>query len=521
MKGSFRQSMAWLHTWVGLSLGWLVLAIFMTGTASYFKSEISQWMMPETQGVVPAPAQSAVVALAAMARVAPDAKFWYASLPTPRSPVIDAFWQEQSGGYQNGRFNALTGDKLQVRDSQGGDFFYRFHYQLYGFPSGLGSIIVGIAAMFMLLALISGVITHKKFFKDFFTFRPNKGQRSWLDFHNLAGVMALPFFLMITYTGLAIFFYLYMPYGINAKYGADFTTFFEEIGHGVKPAVRAAPLPATMPALLPSIEQATRAWQDGAPIGSIEVDKPNTDQAVVNFTRRAGAQINARTGAELAFDANTGAPAPKMHSSSTMTVTGGVIYGLHEAHFAGIGLRWALFASGLLGCAMIGTGLILWTVKRRAKHIQAGKTPFGHYLVERLNIAAIVGLPLAMGTYLLANRLLAVDLKGRGDMEVQVFFAVWGLALLYALLRTWQQGWRELMTVLALAYLSLPLVSVLTVPEAALPSTLRNGQWVLAGLELTVLGLGLLFLLTAWRLWRPASALALRHRSKKHHGVVQ
>ena len=39
-----RQSMSSLHTWVGLLLGWFLYAMFLTGTVSYFKEEISQWM---------------------------------------------------------------------------------------------------------------------------------------------------------------------------------------------------------------------------------------------------------------------------------------------------------------------------------------------------------------------------------------------------------------------------------------------------------------------------------------------
>ena len=56
----------------------------------------------------------------------------------------------------------------------------------------LGVWIVGLAAMAMLVAIISGIIIHKKIFKDFFTFRPGKGQRSWLDGHNASAVLLLP-----------------------------------------------------------------------------------------------------------------------------------------------------------------------------------------------------------------------------------------------------------------------------------------------------------------------------------------
>jgi len=47
MKEGFRQAMAWLHTWTGLIFGWLLFAIFLTGTMSYFKEEINHWAQPE------------------------------------------------------------------------------------------------------------------------------------------------------------------------------------------------------------------------------------------------------------------------------------------------------------------------------------------------------------------------------------------------------------------------------------------------------------------------------------------
>ena len=85
-------------------------------------------------------------------------------------------------------------------------------------PVVWGRWLAGVAAMFMLVAIVSGVITHKKIFVDFFTFRWGKGQRSWLDAHNALSVFGLPFHFMITYTGLVTLMALYMPWGEQAAF---------------------------------------------------------------------------------------------------------------------------------------------------------------------------------------------------------------------------------------------------------------------------------------------------------------
>ena len=50
-REGFRQAMSWLHTWAGLILGWLLFAIFLTGTLSFFKNEFNLWMRPEMHGL--------------------------------------------------------------------------------------------------------------------------------------------------------------------------------------------------------------------------------------------------------------------------------------------------------------------------------------------------------------------------------------------------------------------------------------------------------------------------------------
>ncbi|KAG1243619.1 hypothetical protein G6F68_015757 [Rhizopus microsporus] len=105
----------------------------------------------------------------------------------------------------------------RLRETEGGRHFMSFHYTL---PGGMaGYWLVGGITACMLLALVSGVVVHKRIFKDFFTFRPGKGQRSWLDAHNLSAVLTLPFLFMIGYTGLTFFYSSYLPWPVQAAYG--------------------------------------------------------------------------------------------------------------------------------------------------------------------------------------------------------------------------------------------------------------------------------------------------------------
>lgn len=221
-----RQSMSWLHTWASLILGWLLYAIFLTGTLSFFQNEITVWMKPELHQSVPQASQieQTRVALNYLKKNHANAGSWAIQLPTSRQnyTVINIRGADEDPRARRGGTRILldsaTGEVLEARDTRGGSFLYRFHFELYGLPRTWARWIVGIATMLMLVAIISGVITHKKIFKDFFTFRTGKGQRSWLDAHNATAVFALPFHIMITFSGLLLLLFTIMPWGVNQIY---------------------------------------------------------------------------------------------------------------------------------------------------------------------------------------------------------------------------------------------------------------------------------------------------------------
>ena len=494
-----RQSMAWIHTWLGLLAGWILFAMFLTGTASYFRPEITRWMQPELRLAPVTPRQAAESAVAHMQATSPDDEQWYIYLPDDRTVETRIFAIARSNPDAKSppaprrpeiRLNPTSGEPVTARETRGGEHFYRFHFQLQ-LPHPWGRWLAGLCAIFMLTAIISGVITHKRFFADFFMLRWNKGQRSWLDAHNASAVLALPFHAMITYTGLITLVAMYMPWPAVANYAKPAGFYAEAYGRdGNDPASgRAVPLAP----IGPIVDAAAREWQGGRP-RTIIIRNPNDAAATVTILRSSADQLNARA-ASFTYSGATGRKLSASPAPGAAIATAGVMLGLHLGNFVGPALRWTYFLLGLTGAAMVGTGLLLWTAKR----CKPGAKPFlGFALVERLNISAIACLPAGMAAFLLANRLIPADLPGREALEVKAMYWTWlGLAALM-MLRPVRRAWSEALALSAAVFLSLPLVNMATTDRGLLAS-LRSGDTLFLSFDAAMAAIGGLLAFGAWR----------------------
>ena len=364
--GGLRQSMGWLHTWSGLLVGWVLFFVFLTGTTGYFDAEIDRWMQPERplrQETVSVE-DTASRGIAYLMQTAPRAERWFISFPDKRESDLYLFWQnpsEEEGTDGSVTLDPATGVPVVHRDTGGGQLLYRMHWLLHYLPRIAGEWVVVICTLFMLVAIISGVITHKRIFRDFFTFRPRKGRRSWLDAHNLLSVAALPFHMMITYSGLIFSGHLYMAPVIAATYGIGGKAAFYDELFGRDQTPERAGQPAALIPIAPLLKQAQ-------PVRSINIYNPgDANSRIILY---GGADTPTRSTTELTFDGTNGDLLNRVGPRSAPVVTQQTLFGLHEGLFAGPLLRWLYFLSGLTGTAMIGAGLILWTVKRRARGVR-------------------------------------------------------------------------------------------------------------------------------------------------------
>ena len=536
-----RQSMSWLHTWASLILGWLLYAIFLTGTLSFFQNEITVWMKPELHQSVPQASQiqQTKVALDYLQQHHPQAGSWSIQLPNSRQNTTQLTIREQGEdprarrGGKRITLDSATGQVLEARDTRGGSFLYRFHFELYGLPRLWARWLVGVATLLMLVAIISGVITHKKIFKDFFTFRSGKGQRSWLDAHNATAVLALPFHIMITFSGLLLLMFMLMPWGIeqiyenrgqflqeqnramqqggntqnknqatNQRQGANENSAergnlqTRGNGEGRRQSEKTQAHPAPLAGLTPIIENAQHEWKNN-PIGSINIIAPNTNQAQIELRALHGESVAHRNVYQtLNFDGVTGQKITdkndRLNNPSIPMSIYNVVTTLHEARGVDLALRWLLFLSGIVGTLMVATGLILWCVKRAPQQQKQGYKSFGYRLVEVTNIAAIIGLPIACATYFYANRFIPSHLENRLDWEIRSFFIVWLLTLIYAMFRTHRQAWLELLALATVAFALLPIINFTTGGQA-LWNSIANDQWMIASFDLAMWVLATLF----------------------------
>ncbi|QQB34928.1 PepSY domain-containing protein [Achromobacter deleyi] len=487
-----RQSMSWLHTWSGLILGWVLFAMFLTGTLSFFRPEITRWMQPEIQVKAAPTLESVAMAQRYLTEHAPDAKRWFITPPSDREPEILLLYQVQKPkpgerGFVRAKLDPLTGQAVEGRETRGGDFFYRFHFELEtAFP--WGRWLASIAGMFMLVAIISGIITHKKIFADFFTFRPKKGgQRAWMDGHNALSVLGLPFHLMITFSGLLLFASMLLPAGILAAYENP-----RQYADDMFPGFKVSPPrnePAPLVALAPLVEQVEQRWHGR--VGRVTVNNPGDAGATVTLARDAADGVSyGRLAPYARFDGVTGAFQEGQDELTPTMRTAGVVIGLHLGLFAEPLLRWFYFLVSLAGTGMVGSGLVLWIAKRRQKARPGAREAFSLRLVDGLNAGTIAGLFIAVAAFFWTNRLVPADLPGRQLWEVRAFFSAWGLSLVYAFLFH-KRKWVDLLTLAAASLALVPVVNALTTSRH-LGVSLPAGDWVMAGFDLTCLAGALL-----------------------------
>jgi uncharacterized iron-regulated membrane protein len=367
------------------------------------------------------------------------------------------------------------------------------HYSLHLHWKNLGYWIVGLAALMMLAALVSGVVTHRKLLREMFTFRPHKrAQRSALDLHNLTGVVALPFHFMFALSGLIIFASIYLPIG---------NTWMKPLAkqHEALEATRTGlpHEPAGRPASLASVDAmigaAQTRWAErgmAGDVGYLYISHFGDANSHVSIYR-AGTDRVTLTGAGIHFHGPTGRLVREDPSPSVVIGIENFVSGLHLQHFRHWLLRWLYVIGGLAGCACIATGFIFFVEKRKQQHAAEGSV--GCRVVDALAVTTVTGMLISTAAMLVANRALPVDLPNRGDWQEACFWGAWAIAAMHAAWRSapvqrarLSPAWAEQCVALAVLALGAVVLNAVTTGDHLL-RTVASGYWPVAGLDLMLI----------------------------------
>lgn len=489
MRDSLRARMGWLHEWVGFIGGLVLVVTFTAGSLALFDAEFTRWMQPELSRYQPQSlsdsALNEVGTIIADLRARGENAF--ITLPTPRDPIIRILHYD-GHAFIGSVFRPNDAFPIPVRQTAGGQLFFDLHHSLYYGPFW-GNMLTEIAAIGLLIAVGSGVIIHfRSILSDLLLFRPFASKtRAFMDAHILAGILFLPFMVMMAYTGAVIHAPRLFPMFGSAHHGRPALS---SPGAGRNAASAANPADVATGSesvagapLAPMLHTAEAVFGPGS-IGLVLYD-----HGKISMTKADSASFTL-TRDHLEFSERDGTLLRTVIQPDTLHRLGGMLRGLHFIRWAPLPLRWLYFISGIVGSAMMSGGLVLFLMKHRPLKAER----FSFRLAETLTLAVTTGLPLACLAYLWTNRLLWADLPTRAHSEVMAFFAIWALATLHGAFRCFsgkaRQGWSEQTFLFAAFALTLLPLDFLT----------RNMNGVFSGIDvyrsidLTALAFGALAL---------------------------
>lgn len=542
MFNNFRLSMTWVHTWFGLVLGFVLMICFFFGALSVFDREIDRWAIPDTRfepqpmpsfdhllkpvfeklrahpddmaataarvvGDLPHPDTMPMASLYAYTThrdpvLSIGAEF---SIPNkPLNPADDHLHVHGWATIDPRTGAAIPDDALKI----GSRWFYPMHYSLNWHWKNIGYYIVGLAAFVMLAALVTGVIMHRKIFRELFTFRPKKRtQRSALDLHNMTGVVALPFHFFFAFTGLVIFAsFFYFPVShtlLKPLHDQHEVLEAERTGLPHEAAGIAAPM-ASVDAMVAEAKRRWAARDMAGEVGYLFADHLGDQNGYVSIYR-AGSDRVALVGEGIHFKASTGEVLREDPPRTVVSEINEFLTGLHLQHFEHWLLRWLYVIGGLLGCICIATGFIFFVEKRKQQHAKTQSQ--GSRIVDALAVTTVTGMLIASFAMLVANRLLPADLAGKGDWEINAFWFAWLLAFLHAAWRSApvaraarNPAWREQCWIAALLAVAAVVLNWLTTGDHLVKTVFTHTYWPVAGVDLSLLATAALSVFAARKL---------------------
>jgi uncharacterized iron-regulated membrane protein len=377
-----------VHTWIGITCGFALFIAFYAGALTMFQEPIARWASPPAVGVAAVPLEDTPRLLELVAAAHPEAREEGITLHLRghENEPARVTWEEDAP-HQEGQAHkhvhwwaTLKHDgtllSRQEEPSELAEFINGIHMRV-GIPEPWGSYFMGTVSLLYGVALIAGVIVLlPSLAKDLFALRIGRNlKRMWLDAHNVVGITALPFHLVMAVTATAWGFggplwsaQESVIYGGRQKIvmARDAERWRApkpsgEAGAMLPPAQLLQRLKVQVPDFEPKVMIFKNFGDKAAAVKFV-----GAERGYVGDTSFGGVMLSAVTGNLVNDRARASRQDPDRRASTT-------IFALHTGEYGGITITWAYFFLGFSGAWLFYSGNLLWIETRRKKARKGGE----------------------------------------------------------------------------------------------------------------------------------------------------
>lgn len=399
---AFFQGLMRSHKQLGVALGIFIFALCFTGTVSLFHSELSVWENATLSSVAAPPSGhledlpvDKIMQQSIETYGGPDGKdvevfFVSQDMPGHRFAVSGTH-TESDEAWHTSYWDATTGELITHQDSGLGHIIAEIHTDFW-LPSPWGRYAIGVLGVIFMMLAVAGLLVHRQWRKESDQLRLDKPRHKWSDLHKLAGFWALPFHVVIGFTGalLGLLGVILIMMALVAYNGDQDAAIADIFGKDPVMAEESAPIPS----MLPFVAKAREDMQEGFTPQQVMAVYPGDKNMFVliygNYPQTLGIDSFAK------YRVDTGEAIKHVdyiHDNVALRVYSASVP-LHYATFGGTEMKLFYFALGIISCLLPATGLFLW-LRRRAFDWKGRVVYWG---LVSLPVATAIGFVMALAT---------------------------------------------------------------------------------------------------------------------------
>lgn len=414
-----------LHSWTGIVLALMIYIVCASGTVALFVHDIELWQHPELQrapasGDRPVNLEGALAEARRAGLVSDRATF---QLPHHTNAVMLRI-PDDSG--RVAFFDPASGALRAIRQEGFGRMLRVLHSDLL-LPFPVGAFLTGFLGITLLFLVVTGVVTHRRFYRELFTLRTGRSWRlSWSDLHKLAGAWGMAFLAMMSFSGsifglagLLLLQTAVVAHRGDAAQASKAIGGFRQEASGVQARLGPlAPMLAQTIGSAPFSPRYVTISHIGDEKSTVMVEGERPD-----YLSDAERKVFDRHGRLLAVERGVNEGAGWRVYSALLP--------LHFGNYGGAALKLVYLLLGLAACLMPVSGIWLWL----DRHRRGNTLGRGHFLMRGMASGVIVGFPIGIAGLFIAARLIPVWMAQAGNPAL-VLLTVWvgvlGVSLLLA-----------------------------------------------------------------------------------------